>query len=725
MKAGTVDTLVICGANPAYDAPADLDFKGLLAGFKGVSFHHGLYVDETAVQATWHVNAAHFLEGWGDVRGHDGTVALQQPLIAPLYNGITPVGFAATLARMAQDLTGIPEGQQEITQSDPQELVKATWRRHFDQTVKSADFEAWWQHTVRDGVVPNTTLPTTQVATPVRLEALTADKAFAAPTVPRDKLEVQFRPDPCLYDGRFANNGWLQELPKPITKLTWDNAAIVSPATAAKLGAGTNYRWTGGEHGRAEVDVVKLKVGDKEIGIAVWTLPGHADDTVTLYLGHGRERAGGVGTDKGFKTYQLRTSSAPWAAGGAEARKTGETYFLACTQGQYTMENRRPVRHATTEQFERDEEFAQVPPASPAEYKELRALTPGTPEDWERLHGHDGKPYPVAGVSHAGHAHAKDEKKDDHGHEGHDKRIIPLSLYPNYPQRVAGDQASKTYRRWGMVIDLGACTGCTTCVVACQAENNIPVVGKHEVTRGRAMHWLRIDRYFSIPGTKTMSDELSGNLGEMRNTYGNKAARAEKVKDSAAIRTHFQPVMCVQCEKAPCEVVCPVGATVHSADGLNDMVYNRCVGTRYCSNNCPYKVRRFNFLQYADYHTESLKLLNNPEVTVRQRGVMEKCTYCVQRIRNAEIEAEREFATRAKDDNGRPKIKDGEVVTACQAACPTNAIQFGDLNDKDAVVLRWKAEVHNYGLLAELNTMPRTSHIAQIRNPNKNMPQGA
>jgi molybdopterin-containing oxidoreductase family iron-sulfur binding subunit len=266
-----------------------------------------------------------------------------------------------------------------------------------------------------------------------------------------------------------------------------------------------------------------------------------------------------------------------------------------------------------------------------------------------------------------------------------------------------------------MAIDLGACTGCSACVVACVSENNTPVIGKEQVTRGRAMHWLRIDRYFSIPGADPYDDALGD-----RYVRGDK--RAEAVKRTNDIRTTFQPVMCVHCEKAPCEVVCPVGATVHSADGINDMVYNRCVGTRYCSNNCPYKVRRFNFLQFADYHTDALKLVNNPEVTVRQRGVMEKCTYCIQRIRYAEVQAEREHTTRPKDANGRPKIRDGEVVTACQAACPTGAIVFGDINDAESVVLRWKAEIHGYGLLAELNTMPRTSHIAQIRNPNPAMP---
>jgi len=349
----------------------------------------------------------------------------------------------------------------------------------------------------------------------------------------------------------------------------------------------------------------------------------------------------------------------------------------------------------------------------------FRANTPGTPENFALLN----KLYPKGEQrKHPyGHEHDHDE---GHEHPAHDKRVIPLSLYPGNPTEVttpAGvrEDANRTYRRWAMAIDLGSCTGCGACTLACVAENNVPVVGKEQVMRGRAMHWIRLDRYYSIPKVgKLMSDEL-GAAGI------NAKTRQERIQDGEKIQIHVQPVNCQQCEKAPCEVVCPVGATVHSADGLNDMAYNRCVGTRYCSNNCPYKVRRFNFLQYADYTSDSMKLLNNPEVTVRTRGVMEKCTYCTQRIRNAEMEAEREWNMgRPKDGSGRPKILDGEILTACQQACPTGSIMFGDLNDdgrdgmKPAAILRWKAEPHNYGLLADLNVQPRTSYIASIRNPN-------
>ena len=693
IKANKVEVLFLLGGNPAYDTPADLELANHLAAMKGTKVHFGEQVNETVIegQCTWHINAANFLETWGDVRAYDGTVSIQQPLIAPLHAGKSLIELFAML---------LDQGV-----NDPLEVVLSTWKKHFDIKVNSGDFEVWWQSALRDGVIAGTAFQPVTVAA-VKLDAL-ADKNFSTPPS-KGGLEVQFRADPTIYDGRFANNGWLQELPKPITKLTWGNAAIVSPATAAKLDCTIGFGWTGGEQGRSIGDGVTLTVDGRKLAIPVFILPGHADDVITLHLGFGRRRVGKVGSaEKTFDTYQLRTTTGFWSNSGAEVTKTGEKHFLACTQGQHAMESRRPVRHATVAEFKNDHEFAQVPAASAAEYKELRALTPGTPEDFERL----GKKHPYA-TDHGEHKHSS----------VHDKRIIPLSLYPKNPQPVNGEEASKTYRRWGMAIDLGACTGCTACVAACVSENNIPVVGKDTVTRGRAMHWIRIDRYFSIPGDRAMDDELGSKDVGPRD-------RAERIKDSNRIRTHFQPVVCQQCEKAPCEVVCPVGATVHSADGLNDMAYNRCVGTRYCSNNCPYKVRRFNFIQYSDYTTDSLKLMNNPDVTVRTRGVMEKCTYCVQRIRGAEIETEREFDKRRAagkvDAGGRPKIMDGEIVTACQAACPTGAITFGDINDLDSAVLRAKAEDHNYGLLAELNTSPRTSYLAAIRNPNPAMPKGA
>ncbi|HWS53114.1 MAG TPA: 4Fe-4S dicluster domain-containing protein, partial [Pyrinomonadaceae bacterium] len=474
----------------------------------------------------------------------------------------------------------------------------------------------------------------------------------APPAGQNRPFEIVFRTDPTVYDGRFANNGWLQELPKPLTKLTWDNAAIISPATAARLGVGeepdgavadegdpprvNRYTAKGGE---ATADVLRLRFKGREVDAPAWILPGQPDDVVTVHLGYGRWRAGHIAgregtfeqpTGPGFNAYKLRTSDALWGGPGLEVAVTGETYSLASTQIHFQMEDREIVRHGSFERWLRDPHLT-----NPREGTEI--------------------PQPAGG-----------NRPPEH-HE---------SLYPNYDYSENPDHNSRGYK-WGMVIDLSTCVGCNACVVACQAENNIPVVGKEQVARSREMHWLRVDAYFrgavSAPGG-----------------------------------VYFMPVPCMHCENAPCEPVCPVHATVHSAEGLNDMVYNRCIGTRYCSNNCPYKVRRFNFLLYQDWDTPSLKMMRNPDVTPRSRGVMEKCTYCVQRISHARIEAEKE---------GR-KVRDGEIKTACQATCPTESIVFGDLNDPGSAVHRLHAQKSRYDLLADLNTRPRTVYLSAVRNPN-------
>jgi molybdopterin-containing oxidoreductase family iron-sulfur binding subunit len=673
-----VDAILILGGNPAYTAPADLDFAGAI---KNVPFklHFGTQNDETAVLCDWHVNEAHYLESWGDGRGHDGTVGLQQPLIAPLYGAKSAIEFASAVRFDPLRNPGTP-----APPAEGREIVKAFWRKWFGDTKKSGEFETFWQESVRSGVVAGTALPAEANT------ALAANWAQQAqPTPPAaGEYEINFRPDPTLLDGRYANNGWLQELPKPITLLCWDNAAFVSPATGKKLGLEKEWRWTAGERGRAEVNVIELEYKGRKLKVPAWVLPGHADGAVTVHLGAGRERAGRVGTSpsepnaegkpvRGFNAYALLSRgdgpSPLFTDGGLKVTKTRGTYFMACVQGNYSMVqrniltgnemDRKPARRATVDEYKANPLFARATPAAVGETELIDKNVPGP-----RRHDHNG--------------HSHDSNGHD-GHAGHDRRLLELTMYhPNetlYPGLLKSRE-----RRWSMAIDLAACTGCNACVMACVGENNTPVVGKFEVTRAHEMHWIRVDRYYE------------GNPD-----------------DGANLQTHFQPVPCQQCEKAPCEVVCPVGATVHTADGLNDMVYNRCVGTRYCSNNCPYKVRRFNFLTFQDWFTESLKLGRNPDVSVRSRGVMEKCTYCVQRIRYAEIVAERE---------GRP-IRDGEVVTACQAACPSNAIVFGDLNDDHAVVNRWKTEPTNYGLLAELNTMPRTTYLASVRNPNPEMPK--
>jgi Fe-S-cluster-containing dehydrogenase component len=603
MAAGAVETLVVLEANPVYDAPADLNFA---AALKKVPFrlHLGLYADETAAACDWHLPAAHPLEAWGDGRGFDGTATLRQPLIVPLNAGRSAVELVAAMLT-GSDRRGL-------------ELVRDHWR---GERGNPANFDAYWQRAVQVGTIPDS-------AAKPKAVTLKPDWAAGDAAPAGGGIELHVRPDPTLWDGRFANNGWLQELPKPVTKITWGNAVFLSPATAKRLGVSQEPYPGGGGHGGANTDVVELTYRGRTIRGAAWVTPGHADDAVTVHLGHGRWHAGSVGNGVGFSAYLLRTADAPHGGGGVDIKKTGDRDAVACTQLHHALSDRDAVRHATAAELAATPKFF----ADPLDVAARKASVTG----------------PDAGTE-------------------PDRRLVPLTLYPAWPYEG---------RKWGMSIDLSTCTGCSACVVACQAENNIPVVGKDQVLRGREMHWIRVDRYTN--GT----DE------------------------------YMQPVPCQQCENAPCEVVCPVGATQHSAEGLNDMVYNRCVGTRYCSNNCPYKVRRFNFLTYADYSTESLRLLHNPEVTVRSRGVMEKCTYCVQRLRTGEIASERAAVP----------IPDGSVQTACQQACPSDAIRFGDLNDPAAEVNRWKAQPHDYSLLGDLNTRPRTTYLAAIRNPNPAMP---
>ncbi|HZQ06999.1 MAG TPA: 4Fe-4S dicluster domain-containing protein, partial [Anaerolineae bacterium] len=494
------------------------------------------------------------------------------------------------------------------------EIVKANW-----QGQARGNFDDAWRETLSNGVMANTALPR-------RTVALKLDWIGNAPQeLPLQSYEVVFQPDPTIYDGRFANNAWLQELPKPFTKLTWDNVIAVSPAAAQRLGLNTTIAATGGEHGQVEADVVQISYQGQTVRAPVWILPGLADDQVILSAGYGRSKAGSVGTNVGFNSYTMRTSRSMWFGAGLEMTKSNERVPLATTQFHATMEGRDLVQHTTLQEFSQNPNFAQ------------------------------------------------------HREEN-------VSLYP--PPNMQGEQ-------WGMAIDLNSCIGCNACVIACQAENNIPSVGKEEVLRAREMHWLRIDRYEQGVG--------------------------------ANLQTYFEPIPCMHCEYAPCEPVCPVAATTHSPDGLNEMTYNRCIGTRYCSNNCPYKVRRFNFFQYQDWDVPNktgvtavlvnattpmkgpaIAAMHNPDVTVRSRGVMEKCTYCVQRIHRARIAAEKE--NRA--------IRDGEILTACQAACPTEAIIFGNINDPTSRVAQLKANSRNYALLDELNTRPRTTYLAVVRNPN-------
>jgi len=575
LRDGQVKTLVVLGGNPAYDAPADLEFAAAAAKAEEL-VHFGSHVDETAALASWHVPSAHFLESWGDARASCGTLSVVQPLILPLYGAKSAVEVLGLLAS-GEDRPG-------------HDLVQATWRVFLGES----DFEKRWNRVLHDGVLPQSTLQG------VKLEpkpGTFAELAAAAQAQGSGELELVFQACPKLHDGASANNAWLQELPDAITKVTWDNPLLVSPATAAALQL-------------KDEDVVKLEVAGRGLELPILRVPGLADGTLVLSLGYGRKQAGRVGTGIGFDAYALRTSAGLDLATDVKLTPAGRTYPLAQTQEHGSMEGRSLIREATLDRYKQEPTFA------------------------------------------------------------NDKTPL-FSLWTEHEY--------KTKPQWGMVIDLNACTGCNACSVACQSENNVPVVGKDQVRRGREMAWLRIDRYFT----------------------------GAPEQPSAA----FQPVPCMQCENAPCEQVCPVAATVHDAEGLNAMVYNRCIGTRYCSNNCPYKVRRFNFFNYTKDTPRVLKLVNNPDVTVRARGVMEKCTYCVQRLSAAKIDARL----------GGRELKDGDAKTACQQACPAEAIRFGDLLDLESQVAKARSSDRTYALLAELNTRPRTTYQARLRNPHPSL----
>jgi MoCo/4Fe-4S cofactor protein with predicted Tat translocation signal len=610
---GKVETLLILGVNPVYTAPHDFDFASKIGFDKktnskkvkntiSVSSHF----DETAELCDWHVAESHYLETWADARAFDGTLSVIQPLIAPLYH----THSASEVLAAFGDKPGVSD----------YEVV----RDRLKAANPSDDFEKSWRKTLNDGLVAGSAFAPVNAALKFSAASLPAAKP-----APADEIEFIFRPDPCVYDGRFANNGWLQELPKPVTKLTWDNAALISPKTAEKLELAHNVAWRGGEHGKVYSNVIDISLSNSKVTAAAWRLPGQADGVVVLPMGYGRKKAGYTGTNKGFNAYAVRTSGALWTASAPSSaiKKTGEDYPLACTQYHFSMEGRQILATGTLEEYRKNPNFA-------------NELAPLPAQDFSLYKGTAEYPY--------------DRDK------------------------------------WAMAIDLNKCNGCNACVVACQSENNIPVVGKDQVMRGREMHWIRIDRYYE-KSVKSPTNDPSSYDESLFNP-----------------QTFFQPVPCQQCENAPCEQVCPVGATAHSAEGLNDMTYNRCIGTRYCSNNCPYKVRRFNFLRFQDWETPQLKLLRNPEVTVRSRGVMEKCTYCVQRINNARIESEKENVP----------IHDGAIVTACEQACPTEAIVFGNANDKNSRVAKLKAQQRNYSLLGELNARPRTTYLAAVRNPN-------
>ncbi|HXS76733.1 MAG TPA: TAT-variant-translocated molybdopterin oxidoreductase [Terracidiphilus sp.] len=598
LNAGKVDWLVVLNANPVYSAPADLGFSENLLGKAKVVAHVGSHYDETGRFSHWHIPAAHFLESWSDARAYDGTVSIVQPMIEPLWGG-----------RSAHDVL---QALLENPQISAYEAVRTTQKDNI-----KGDFETGWRKALHSGWIENTAYAVGSAPRPETPKVPTPN--------PKDQLEIIFRPDPNVYDGRWSNVGWLQELPKPVTSLSWDNAAIFSGFTREKLNA-------------EEDDIVEISSAGGTVKAPVIAAPGHPDNSVTLYLGYGREAAGRVGSGMGFSAYRVQSSSNPFVATGSVKKVDGK-WGIAITKSHYQDHRGKNLTEHGNENWSLEAVEA-IGPRAIIRYATLEEfkLNPNF------AHEGDGRETPDSGTS----------------------------IFPNWEYNG---------NKWGMSIDMNSCTGCNACVTACYAENNIPVVGKQQVRIGRIMQWLRIDAYFE--------------------------------GDLAAPRAHFQPMTCQHCENAPCEQVCPVGATVHTPEGLNTMVYNRCVGTRYCSNNCPYKVRRFNYLLYSDFETDSLKLMRNPDVSVRSRGVMEKCSYCVQRINAAKIEA----------DKGNREIRDGEIVTACQQACPASVITFGNLNDKNSKVAKLNQDKRMYQVLADQNTRPRTRYLAEVLNPNPELEQ--
>ncbi|MBN2328030.1 MAG: 4Fe-4S dicluster domain-containing protein, partial [Candidatus Omnitrophica bacterium] len=587
INAGGVDTLLMIGGNPAYDAPADLRFAEALKQVDN-SIHLSLYPTETSALSKWYIPRAHYLESWGDARAYDGTISLIQPLIQPLYDGKSAVELLALV--IGDDLT---RGY---------DIVRRSLRTIFNNDSFDNSFRYW----LHQGFIKNTRY---DYYAPwyvnVNIQRALEEIEVEFPEPKAGDLEIVFYPDSKIYDGRFANNGWLQETPDFLTKLTWDNAALIAPETARTLGV---------RHG----ELIRLNYQGQSLDVAAYVMPGQAQNSVAVALGYGRTHAGRVGDGAGFAVHELRTAAAPYFGRGLTIERTGEKYELAITQDHFAID-----AVGLKERSHRIHELIQE--ATLENYL-------ADPECFK--------------------------------HQSHTPEVN-LWKEHEYPKN-----------RWGMAIDLNACIGCNACMAACQAENNIPVVGKKQVALSREMHWIRVDRYFS--------------------------------GDVNAPRIAYQPVACVHCENAPCEQVCPVGATVHTHEGLNVMVYNRCVGTRYCSNNCPFKVRRFNYFNNHKNLEPTEKMVFNPEVTIRSRGVMEKCTYCVQRIEAVKIDAK----------NNRREIRDGEITPACAQTCPTQAIVFGDLSDPESRVSQLRRDPRAYTLLGELNVKPRTAYLARIRNEN-------
>lgn len=657
------ETVVVLGVNAAYGAPAALDITKVLEQIKGKTVRLGFFEDEMFPYSQWHLPLAHYLESWGDARTSDGTLVPVQPLIQPLFDGLTEI---EALARIVG-----------ADKTSPYDIVRET----FGEVSGKKDDSAWREF-LYNGFLGNSAAKAANGSSNVN-----AGSAAKAVAVSKDSLEVVFYRDYKVDDGRYSNNGWLQELPDPVTKLSWDNTVLLSRKTARELGV-RNF------------DVVEVKLGGRSVRGPIWVQPGMADYVIGLALGYGREWNGRIGYKVGFNAYPLRASLESIATG-ATISKTGETYPLSTTQNHWSMEGRPIVREGNINDYKEHPEFVanmngEAPPGG------FKSMYPNPFETNEKM----GKP--------AGH------------------------------------------HQWGMAVDLTACVGCSTCVIACQSENNIPIVGKNLIARGREMHWMRIDRYYTGDVKKHNWDGFKSDNEAFQDTD---QQQFEEWIDDPQVVT--QPMFCQHCEAAPCENVCPVNATVHDQEGLNLMVYNRCVGTRYCSNNCPYKVRRFNFLDYNKRSLEELKgpfyppfwakgafskflkdpqdptagmrrddewdlyeMVKNPDVTVRMRGVMEKCTFCVQRIQQAEI-AQKVKARESGDvlvPDGAESKDPTALKTACQQACPAGALVFGNIADPNSKVSKLKAQQRNYSVLDFLLTKPRTTYLARLRNPNPQMP---
>lgn len=674
IKAGAVKTLVVLGGNPAYNAPADLGWASLQKAVPEV-IRHGYYVDETSAVSSVHVGATHYLESWGDARTADGTIVAVQPMILPLFNGLTEL---EVLARISGEST-----------TDAYTLVYQTITE-----LAGGDPSTAFRKFLHDGLLAGSAYRKASVSVNGSGLSRLLNSAPKFQALSKDNLEVRFTTDQKVDDGRFANNGWLQECPDPITKIAWDNAILVSPRLANELGItpkGSRLQVARVEEadfeiGKENAHVAEISIGGRTIKGPLHIQPGLSNYTLVLPLGYGRTVSGRVGKGQGFDAYPLRTTSGLGYAVGATLKLTGERYKLANTQEHWSMEGRDIVREANFDEYQKNPGFVD---------------TIGTESHSPAIYGADNTPV------------------NDNKLSREERAVLNAQRARDLPR---GGSLYKTpefngVHQWGMSIDLNTCIGCNACIIACQAENNIPIVGKDQVLRGREMHWIRLDRYYS--DGKADAAAFGGE--------GNKLIPEDP-------QVSLQPIACQHCETAPCETVCPVNATVHDEEGLNGMAYNRCIGTRYCANNCPYKVRRFNFFDWNKRQLDQLymgplgesgmpelvKMVKNPDVTVRMRGVMEKCTYCVQRIQQAKIA--QKVKARASGD---VKIPDGTIKVACQQACPADSILFGDIGDPTSAVSQAKVREQDYALLGYLNVRPRTTFLGKLRNPNEKMPDYA